>query len=502
MRKIQINDESVVKFHNNVDFCVGTGRIGLALTKEYYEQLKFVQEEIGFKHIRGHGLLSDDMAIYQEFMKHWGDAEGETEYCFTYLDRVFDMYLSLNIRPFLELGFMPSRIASGKQTIFYWKGNTTPPKEYEKWNNLIAELLKHLLERYGEDEVLAWPIEVWNEPNLPGFWEHADQQAYFTLFKNTFNTIKGVDKRFKVGGPAVCGGSDEVWISAFMKFCHDEKLKPDFITRHHYTVEFPERQGHYDYHKLMNPEDGFANLATTRAIIDGYKEYKGLPIHITEFNTSYTPRGIIHDTNLNAALLAQQLSRLGDINESYSYWTFGDVFEEQGVQFTPFHGGFGLVADGCIPKPTFWTFAFFKKLEEAGDTCLYRDDNAVVIKTKKGYMGVLWNTDGEKSVELELNFPLDKKKGYSLMQKIVDEDTCNPLKVWHDLGEPAHPTAELNKLLRESAYPLVKTQRIEKNRSSKVSFEIKKNGVIWFEIKESEVTSDRGYDYDKVLSTR
>lgn len=506
-RKVRISNDAVVPFHNNVDFCVGTGRMGLALTKEYLDQLKLVQEEIGFKHIRGHGLFSDDMAIYQEHRKHFWDMSepGETEYCFTYVDRVFDSYLALNIRPFLELGFMPSKMASGTQTVFYWKGNVTPPKEYKMWTDMVVAFLAHLLERYGEEEVLSWPIEVWNEPNLRGFWENASKEEYFKLFKYTFTAIKALDARFRVGGPAVCGGSDEEWISAFMKFCHDEKLHPDFITRHHYTVEFPKHQGHYAYHELMVPEDGFKNLGTTRAIIDGYPEYKGLPIHVTEFNTSYVPRGVIHDTNLNAALLAEQLSRLGDVNESYSYWTFGDVFEEDGVPFTPFHGGFGLVANGCIPKPTFWTFAFYKKLEDAGETCLYRDGNSVVVKTKKGYMGVLWNTDAKKNLDLTLGLSLATGKSYSLTTKTVDEDTCNPLKVWHDLGEPAYPTEEINKLLRDAAHPLVKTARIDvKDASSEteIRFEVKKNGVVWFSLEESELKPDRGYDYKKVLRTR
>ena len=144
----------------------------------------------------------------------------------------------------------------------------------------------------------------------------------------------------------------------------------------------------------MKAEDGFANLKTTRDIIDSFPEYKGLLIHITEFNSSYTPQGVIHDSNLNAALIAQQLSRLGDVNESFSYWTFGDVFEELGGPFTPFHGGFGLVANGCITKPTFWTFAFYKKLEESEANCVYKDDNIVVLKRANGdYLGVAWNID-------------------------------------------------------------------------------------------------------------
>ena len=137
--------------------------MGLALQKEYLDQLKLVQKEIGFQHIRGHGLLCDDMAIYQV------NEAGEAEYNFTYLDRVMDSYVELGLRPFLELGFMPYKLASGSQTVFYWKGNVTPPASYEGWSNLIKALIEHLSSRYGSDEVVTWPIDVWNEPNLAVF---------------------------------------------------------------------------------------------------------------------------------------------------------------------------------------------------------------------------------------------------------------------------------------------------------------------------------------------
>ena len=154
-----------IPFNNNAFYCVGTGRMGLALQKQYFEQLKFVQEKIGFEHIRGHGLFHDDMAIYHE----WQDGDKvEVEYNWTYLDMVMDSYKAVGIRPFLELGFMPAKLASGTQTIFYWKGNTTPPKEYAAWCDLVKATLSHLIGRYGA-EAAEWPIEVSNEPNLPGF---------------------------------------------------------------------------------------------------------------------------------------------------------------------------------------------------------------------------------------------------------------------------------------------------------------------------------------------
>lgn len=150
-KKIEITENSKAQFYNNVDFCVGTGRMGLALTQEYQDQLKLVQEEIGFKHIRGHGLFCDDMAIFQIYEEN---GETKVEYNYTYLDRVMDSYRKVGLRPFLELGFMPRKLASGTQAIFYWQGNTTPPKDYAMWCQMVQALLKHLMERYGADEVV------------------------------------------------------------------------------------------------------------------------------------------------------------------------------------------------------------------------------------------------------------------------------------------------------------------------------------------------------------
>ncbi|WP_026498024.1 GH39 family glycosyl hydrolase [Butyrivibrio sp. WCD2001] len=494
--KIIVKKDNRMEFNNNVDYCVGTGRLGLALTEEYLKELEFVQEMIGFSYIRGHGLFSDDVAIYNEYEE---DGETKVEYNYTYIDRIFDSFLRLGIRPYLELGFMPGQLASGTQTIFYWKGNTTPPKDYKKWTDMVIALLSHLKKRYGE-ETVTWPIEVWNEPNLPGFWYKADMQEYFKLFKETFLAIKNYDSRYKVGGPAICGVRDAEWIEAFLEFCKKECIKPDRITRHHYTVEFPERIGHYDYSKLEDPKMRFENLQSTRDIVDSYDEFRGLPIHLSEFSTSYTPRGVIHDTNLNAAYLAGQLAGLGDVNEAYSYWTFGDVFEEQGVQHSLFHGGFGMVADGNIPKPTFWTFYFYKQLKMFGEGCVYRDDKAVIVKNDFGYAGVLWNI-GEEEISADLDFELPEAGEYTLIKKTVDETCCNPLKLWHDLGEPAYPSKAEKEMIKSAAWPLTTSSvEVSKNGTVDVSFTLKKHGVLYFTLTKRDFTPDRGYDYDKVIS--
>ncbi len=209
---------------------------------------------------------------------------------------------------------------------------------------------------------------------------------------------------------------------------------------------------------------------------------------------------MIHDTNINAAYLARQLSRLGDVNEAFSYWTFGDVFEEQGVPNSLFHGGFGMVAAGNIPKPVFWTFYFFKQLKLFSEECVYRDDDAVIVKKDDGYAGILWNIDKEDEVK-ELSLGLSDESEYTLVTKTVDEVCCNPLKLWHDLGEPAYPTEAETELIKSAAWPQIGSFVVTaKNSSADISVTVRKNGVVYFTLTKRQFTPDRGYDYEKAVS--
>ena len=512
---IKISGNENLTFNNNAFYCVGTGRMGLALQKQYFEQLKLVQEKIGFEHIRGHGLFTDDMAIYHEYEVN---GEIKVEYNWTYLDFVMDSYLELNIRPFIELGFMPDSLASGTQTVFYWKGNVTPPKDYSKWADLVKATLTHLIKRYGREEVVTWPVEVWNEPNLKGFWKDSDMKEYFILYDVSSRAVKEIDERFKVGGPAVCGGTDKEWIKGFLEFVKENKCPIDFVSRHHYTTELPAPDGHYGYPKLHPKEKCFEQLDSTRGIVDSFEEFRNMDINVTEYNTSYIPNAPVHDTNLNAAYIASMLSTFGDNHKSYSYWTFGDIFEEHGVPFTPFHGGFGLVANGMIPKPTFWTFAFYRKLTKDYVKCVAKTPDCIIVQCKTDadkvaagenpvyYKGIAWNVDVDMTgseITLNLDLPLNSAaESNYLLTELVDEEVCNPLKVWHDLGEHSNPDEDELELLRRSATPFVTTKRC----SNTVQLALKENAVCYFEIKTAPVISDRGYTYgrfksnDKMLS--
>ena len=486
-----VGTDDAALFNNNACFCIGTGRMGLALQQEYMDQLKKVQKEIGFSHIRGHGLFCDDMAIYHPYT----DENGVTyeQYNFTYLDRVMDGYLSCGLKPFLELGFMPKKMASGEQTIFYWQGNTTPPADHEKWALLIKALLHHLIERYGREEVETWPVEVWNEPNLPGFWKDADQQAYLKLYDVSVRAVKEVLPKMRVGGPAVCGGASCMpWLKAFLDHCRDEKVAVDFLTRHIYMGQTPSHKGRYLYHEMCDPAYSLGEAEETRKLVDSYPEFKGMEIHITEFNTSYNPFCPTHDTVYNAALIAGLLAGLGDTCASYSYWTFGDVFEEVGVPDRPFHGGFGLLANNSIPKPTYWTFEFFSRLK--GNALLKTDDCVLIRNDRGGYQAVLWNLEKE---EKKISFTLPETAGkWTAICRTVDEKSGNPLKIWHDMGEPCSLTADQKNLLLECARPRVESIQVDAGGDGlKADFALAPNAVVYLEITCPSSGFSYGYQY-------
>jgi len=202
---------------------VGSCHAPLALRSDWQAHLHRCRQELGFHHVRFHGLLSDDLGT---LVRH----RGRLIYSFFNADRIVDFLLSIGMRPFVELSFMPAALASGGATIFSYRGNVTPPADYRAWAELIRRLVSHWATRYGLDEVRRWYFEVWNEPNLPAFWAGTREQ-YFALYRHTAEAIKGVDAELRVGGPATAANA---WLPEFLDFCDRDGVPADFVSTHHY----------------------------------------------------------------------------------------------------------------------------------------------------------------------------------------------------------------------------------------------------------------------------
>ncbi|MFI1503985.1 xylan 1,4-beta-xylosidase [Streptomyces sp. NPDC020597] len=402
---IRVPEEPVGRHTGAWRHCVGTGRIELALRRDYQDSLALIQRDIGFRYIRGHGLLSDGMGVHRPY-EHEGARR--VHHAFTYVDQVVDAYLEAGLRPFVELGFMPYELASGSQTVFWWRGNVTPPRSYREWADLVRAVVVHLVDRYGIEEVRTWPIEVWNEPNLPDFWQDADEKAYHRLYEVTAHTVKDVDAGLQVGGPAISPGADD-WLERFADFVEQREAPVDFVSKHAYTSG-PSQHVPFGVHQTLAPASELLDqFATPRERLEGTR-LAGLPVHITEFNSSYRPDNLIHDTAFHAAYLAPVLAHGGDLADSFSYWTFSDMFEEAGVPTGLFHGGFGLLTHRQVRKPTYHLYAFMAR---TGPELLARGDDHLVTRHPDGRVAVLaWapvdptgETAGPDRHELRLSLP-------------------------------------------------------------------------------------------------
>lgn len=136
-------------------FCIGSGHAALAHRCDYMEQLKLVHDELGIERVRFHGIFDDDMHVCEKLSNHIpAVSRNKTKlYNFHQVASIYDRLLEIGIKPFVELGFMPSALASGKKTVFYYKGNVTLPKKTDEWQDFIRAFARFLIARYGKEEV-------------------------------------------------------------------------------------------------------------------------------------------------------------------------------------------------------------------------------------------------------------------------------------------------------------------------------------------------------------
>jgi xylan 1,4-beta-xylosidase len=326
---------------------VGSCHAPLALRADWQEQLRRCRRKLGFQRVRFHGLLCDDVGT---LVRHGG----RLIHSFFNADRIIDFLLSIGMKPFVELSFMPRALASGPATVFSYRANVTPPADLDEWADLVRRLAGHWIDRYGRDEVRRWHFEVWNEPNLSAFWA-GTRADYFALYRHTALALKGVDAQLRVGGPATAANA---WIEEFLAFCEREGAPVDFVSTHHYPND-----------PLWSPaQDTESELAGSRRGIlrewteQARRQAGGLPLLYTEWNASSNPRYPRQDEPYAAAFALKSALEAAPLVECYAFWTFSDLFEENYFPSRPFHGGFGLLNLHGIAKPTYRAFELLHRL--------------------------------------------------------------------------------------------------------------------------------------------
>jgi len=361
------------------DLSVGADYPGIFIRPDSQSQLKVAVDELGFRYVRFH-------AIFHDVLGTVGQIDGRTVYNWTRIDELYDGLLAKGVRPFVELGFTPEAMATSSQTIFYWKGNTSHPK-LGPWRDLVDAFIRHLQDRYGSTEIRQWYFEVWNEPNLDGFWERADQAAYFELYDLTARTIKGVDPQLRVGGPSTAGAA---WVPEFLAHVSRSGAAVDFVTTHTYGVDggFLDEEGKSDTKLSPSPDAIVGDVRRVRDEISK-SSYPHLPLFFTEWSTSYTARDSVHDSYISAPYILNKLKASRGLVQGMSYWVYSDLFEEPGPPPTPFHGGFGLLTREGIRKPAFFAYKYLHALR--GFEVPVSDSESIVAIDGRNLAALIWS---------------------------------------------------------------------------------------------------------------
>lgn len=361
------------------DLSVGSDYPGTLIRDDSLAQLKIAKDELGFRYIRFHAIFHDVLGTYKE-------VDGKPVYDWTKIDYLYDRLLKMGVKPFVELGFTPLAMRSSDLSIFYWKGNTSHP-DPKKWAGLVDAFVRHAQERYGKEEVRSWFFEVWNEPNLDGFWEKADQKVYFELFDITSRTIKAIDPALRVGGPSTAGAA---WVPEFLAHAKQSGSVVDFVTTHTYGVDggFLDEHGKEDTKLSPSPDAVVGDVRKVRKemVQAGHPD---MPLYFTEWSTSYTPRDPVHDSYMSAPYILSKLKATEGLVQGMSYWTYSDLFEEPGPPTAPFEGGFGLMNPQGVRKPAWFAY---KYLNQLGDTALKTADaQSYVAKDGRGVQVLAWD---------------------------------------------------------------------------------------------------------------
>ncbi|MEO8154135.1 MAG: hypothetical protein ABI605_13775 [Rhizobacter sp.] len=431
---------------------VGSGHATLALRADWQAQLTQAHHDLGFRYVRFHGILDDEMGtlICQN---------DQPLYSFFNTDRIFDFLLSIGMKPVVELSFMPRMLSSGGDIVFHYQGNVTPPKSMDAWAELIHRLVSHWVERYGLDEVSCWPFECWNEPNLKAFWT-GDQATYFELYRVTAAAIKRVDERLQVGGPASAGNA---WLADFTGFCDKAKAPFDFISTHFYPTD---PFGAIDADTITQLEHSPRDVMRERAI-EARAVAGKLPLYYTEWSISSNPRDSFHDSSFAAAFAVRIVMSVDAIVDGYSYWTFSDIFEENYFPSMPFHGGFGMMNLYGVPKPIYRALQMLRAMGdkqanvegEHATVAVWVGSHAEGTATSSAVLinqALPRHPVGPEHVTLRLAHRAGSAVRAVTVSRI-DADHANPERAWQEMGAPNYLLPSQVAALIEASQPIAES---------------------------------------------
>lgn len=460
---------------------IGYARAGLIGAVQ--EQLRRVQKEIGFKYIRFHGILNDDMHIYQEKM------DGSPWYNFTYADLLFDFIIQIGLIPYVELSFMPTKLAKTQYTPF---DNTAIKismyNDAEKWEALIQACISHWIDKYGLVNVRKWKFTILSYNYAKISDQIISHEEYCEMFEVTYRALKTIDTELSLGGggcfPSIALEKDG--LEYFLTDVKDCGCLPDFIALQCYPHE-----------KIIQDSDFLfftSNQTSTPSILSKDEDFmlhylqkfhrieeklgmSSCPVVVEEWNSTLWQRDLSSDSCYKAAWFVKNVLQNCNQADCLGYWLLTDFIEEWMASSEVFHGGYGLFTINGIPKASYQALHLLNKI---GDYKVDAGEGWFVSQTQDAVQIYLYHychydalyryryqklrdpydaykvfqTKGKLKIEMEI---CGLSPGiYRQESWIISRSAGSSFDKWLEMGAPSVMTLDDIQYLRDASQPICK----------------------------------------------
>ena len=472
----------------------------LALRSDYQEQLTQVHNELNIEYIRFHGIFDDDVGILNSQDPSMG-------YSYANIDKIYDFFVSIGIKPVVELDFAPSLLSTINTTLnnYYYPVYPGPPKDNQQWYYLVRNFTQHLTDRYGSDNVSQWYFEAWNEPNC-GNWRNTDGssndskllESFEETYVFTSKAVKSVNSSYKIGGPATCRGS---WFDTFPRWAIENGIELDYYSTHLYPGNANSNANTHNglLELYLNVSDSIRNVSDNKIKI-------GITAYGCTVEKTYNHSVGSHDSSYNAACfltLASQFQELELNNPDQfiimSFTGFTDIWEQRGILYPEFHNGYGWLTHNKIKKPTYCglqllnMFAsgryFYNNIERLNsnsselnttlevfitmDNKTSEDSNEIVIFVMNWIQ--IENKINDETVRIDLENIVNSNEynDVAIVYRIDKENNhCNPNVVWQNMGSPTNLDKKQLKALNEASEMGYEMLNVTGNNGNKNGFSV------------------------------
>jgi len=535
------NNSETVKI--NVDFNTKVGRMNPIWAWWGYDEPNYTYMKDGKKllsemadlssvpvYVRAHSLLVTDEGPRAALK--WGstnayaeDKKGNPIYDWTVIDKIFDTYIERGMKPMAQIGFMPKALSSKPEPYrHHWKpgakygdiflGWAYPPKDYDKWAELVYQWVKHSVDRYGKEEVESWYWEVWNEPD-GGYWQGTTEE-YIKLYDYAADAVKRALPTARIAGPEVTGPVSEKAANFLKTFLDHVVAGKNYVSG---KVDTP--LDYITFHAKGSPNlvDGVVQMDMGRQlrsidngfkIVASYPTLKHLPIVIGESDPEGCaacseadyPQNAYRNGTMYASYTAASFARKYELADFYGVNLLGAVTWAFEFENEAWFSGFRDMATNGVDKPVLNVFRMFgmmqgNRVKVSGaleyDYLKLRDEsvrgnpdvNAIAAKGQNSSTIMVWNyhdkndlnvPDAEVEVKVQ-GLPVGK---VLLNHYRIDQEHSNSYTVWKSMGSPQNPTpeqiSELEKAGQLQLYTSPKWLKVE-NGETTIKMKLPRQGI-------------------------